>query len=359
MRSLSLHRGLAALALLLLAGCPGEQGSSLPPKTGAAPPASGAPADQPPANGGGGGAAADPELLKWAQRTLAVLPAEVKSKKNPVTPEKVALGRMLYFETRLSPGKDVSCATCHDLGRHGTDPRPDNAISKGPGGGTRNAPTVFNAAFQTSQFWDAREGDVESATKAHLTDPMLMGMADEAAVTAALKAIPGYAEPFAKAFPGDDPITFDAVGKAIGAYLRRLITPGRFDEFLQGKPVLTALELEGLNEFKQANCNMCHISELVGGNMSQKFGLQPSGWPGHPDSGQMFKVAQLRNVAKTGPWLHDGSIAKLDEVVKQMAKHQLGKDLSPRQVEAIVAFLEALSCEPPPAELTAKPDLPP
>ena len=344
-----------ALLALLLAGCPGE--STAPPgSTGGG---GGAPPPVSPDQGGAPAAASiDPDLLKWAQRTFAALPAEASSKKNPVTEEKVALGRMLYFDARISRDQQLACVTCHDPGNWGIDPRPENAISKGPEGGTRNAPTVFNAALQTSQFWDGREADVEGAVKAHLTDPTLMGMADEAAVVAALKAIPGYAEPFQKAFPGEDPITADAVSKAIGAYVRRLLTPGRFDKLLGGDgAALSPLELEGLAAFKQVNCNMCHIGSLVGGNMSQKLGLM-SAWEGNPDTGAMFKVPNLRNVAKTGPYMHDGSIASLEEVVVQMAKYQLGKQLNPQQTKALLAFLEALTCDLPPAELLTKPDLP-
>jgi cytochrome c peroxidase len=171
-------------------------------------------------------------------------------------------------------------------------------------------------------------------------------------------SIPGYQEAWKKAFPDQAEPTIDGIAQAIGAFERKLITKDRLDKWLEGDDAaLNADELQGLVTYKELNCNMCHMGNLLGGNMQQKLGLMAS-WEGNPDDGQMFKVPSLRNVAKTAPYLHDGSSASLEEVTVKMAKYQLGKDLTPEQTKALVAFMGALTGELPPAELISKPELP-
>ena len=346
-----------ACALALL-GCPAEPSSAPSPAPTAPPPA--APTAAPaPAGPPGVDVAA---LRKWAARQFGTLPAQADNPKNPITPEKVALGRQLYFDARLSKNHDISCATCHDLDKFGIDPRPDNAVSLGHKGqkGTRNSPTVYNAALQTAQFWDSREPDVESQAKGPMINPVEMAMPEHTPVVAVVKSIPGYVESFKQAFPeaAADPITIDTIAQAIGAFERKLITPAPFDRWLAGDDAaMTADQVQGLSVYKEVNCLMCHAGNLLGGNMQQKLGLQEA-WEGNPDDGKMFKVPTLRNVEKTGPWLHDGSMTDLGLVVSKMAKHQLGKELTPEQTKSLVAFLGALTGEPP-AELIKKPELPP
>ena len=348
-------RRLAPLGLsMLLLGCPPAADS----QKAATPPLAGGEAAPAPAPSGAVDAA---ELRKWAQRTFGTLPAQADSPKNPITPEKVALGRALYFDPRLSKNQDVSCNTCHQLDQYGIDPRDDNAVSLGHKGqkGSFNSPTVYNAALQTSQFWDGREPDVEAQAKGPMTNPVEMAMADHDTVVEVVASIPGYVELYGKAFPDAPQVTIDGLAQAIGAFERKLITPAPFDRWLAGEDAaLSAEALQGLALYKQINCNMCHMGSLLGGNMQQKLGLMEA-WEGHPDDGKMFKVPTLRNVTRTGPWLHDGSLADLNEVVSKMAKYQLGKSLGPAEVAQLVAFLESLTGELPPADLIGKPELPP
>jgi cytochrome c peroxidase len=303
-------------------------------------------------------------LLERARPLLGVLPTEAASPSNPITDAKVELGRMLFHDARLSKSGTSSCNSCHDLARYGVDPRAQARAE-------RDAPTVFNAALQSSQYWDGRARDIEEQVGMALLGPREMAMADEASVVAAIASVPGYAEPFAAAFPGEaKPISFANVKLAIGAFERRLLTPSPLDRFLAGDlAALDDAQLVGLQTFVDVGCTQCHTGALLGGTQFQKLGsVKP--WPELKDEGRaahtrspldrfVFKVPPLRNVAKTGPYLHDGGIADLATVVEKMGEHQSarGKPTS-AQTRAIVAFLEALTGEPP-AVLTAAPALPP
>ena len=271
---------------------------------------------------------------------------------NALTPEKIDLGRMLYYDTRLSMNRTVSCNTCHDLANFGDD---GLAVSTGIHGqtGGRSAPTVYNAAIHISQFWDGRAADVEAQAVGPVTNPIEMGMPDAEYALRVLKSIPGYVEAFAKAFPEDEePLTYDNVGRAIGAFERKLLTPAPFDDFLKGdEAALTKEEKNGLNLFVTTGCTVCHNGMGVGGHLYQKLGLVKE-WPTQ-DLGRyeatkvetdkyFFKVPSLRNITETGPYLHDGSIDDLDEIVAKMAEHQLGRTLPEDEVKAIVAFLGSL-----------------
>lgn len=271
---------------------------------------------------------------------------------NPVTDAKVALGRMLYYETRLSKNRTVSCNSCHDLASFGDDGLP---VSKGIHDqvGGRSAPTVYNAAIHIAQFWDGRAADVEEQAVGPVLNPIEMGMPDEAYVLRVLNSIPGYVEAFAKAFPDEDqPLTYQNVGKAIGAFERKLMTPSRFDDFLKGDDAaLNDAEKHGLNLFVTTGCTVCHNGMGVGGHLFQKLGLVKE-WP-TKDLGRyeatkneadkyFFKVPSLRNITETGPYLHDGSIGSLEEIVSKMAEYQLGRQLSKEDVDSIVVFLGSL-----------------
>ena len=320
---------------------------------------------------GGEVGAVSEETKKLQQMAVAFfrepLPKEAENPDNPVTDEKVALGQMLYHDTRLSATGEISCNSCHDLAGSGDDGRP---VSPGINGqlGTRNSPTVFNAALQRSQFWDGRAADVEEQVGKQLLNPVEMGMPSEQAVVDALAAIPGYAEPFRKAFPdAAEPITFENVRLAIAAFERRLLTPGRFDAWLGGKlDALTKEEVAGFRVYMDVGCSQCHTSTLVGGDMLQKLGLREpydtkdkglAESSGRRSDEFMFKVSQLRNVTRTGPWLHDGSFTKLEDLIKTMAKYQLGRELTDDQTQALVTFLGSLEGELDPA-LKKTPELP-
>ncbi len=313
-----------------------------------------------------------PEPLKIDKSDLDVykpLPAAFESQTNPITEEKVTLGRMLYYENRLSLGQDVSCNSCHDLAKFGVDNEPTSPGHKKQRGG-RNSPTVYNAAGHIAQFWDGRAATVEDQAKGPILNPIEMAMPDAAAVIKLLKSIPGYEPLFKAAFPGEkDPITYDNLAKAIGAFERKLTTPTRWDKFLAGEEnAVTAEEKAGFAKFAKLGCPTCHNGANVGGHLFQKLGLVKP-WPDQADLGRydatkldadkmFFRVPTLRNVAKTGPYFHKGQIETLPEVVRKMAWHQLGQELKDDEVTSILAFLNALTGEIPAAYIQ-KPELPP
>lgn len=299
---------------------------------------------------------------------FAALPARMTSAANPMTPAKVTLGRLLYNEPVLSLGHDVSCATCHPLNGYGADGR---RVSFGDVGhaGSRNSPSVYNAAGQVAQFWDGRAPDVEEQAKGPVLNPAEMAMPDSVAVLDHMRASAQYRALFKAAFPADrQPITYNNVGRAIGAFERGLVTPGRWDKFLEGDTaILTAAERQGASYFVSVGCAGCHMGAYVGGASFQKLGLVKP-WPTRTDSGRfkitgrpedvmVFKVSSLRNVAHTSPYFHDGSVTDLREAVRLMARHQLGKELSNEQVGSIVTWLGTLTGDLP-AEYIANPPLP-
>jgi cytochrome c peroxidase len=274
-------------------------------------------------------------------------------------PEMVALGKALYHDKRLSSDGSISCASCHDLDTFGVDNKP---TSPGVGGqlGTRNSPTSINAFKQVSQFWDGRAATVEDQALGPLLNPIEHGIKTEADLLEILKKDPGTVAAFAKAFPGDDnALSFSNVGNAIGAFERTLVTTSRFDKFLDGdEKALTNEEKQGLLDFVQVGCTTCHSSRMVGGQMMQKLGLvypYPTKDLGKAQETKQdgdkffFKASSLLNVEKTGPYLHDGSLKTLEEVVKMMAWNQLGKGLAPSKTKSIVAFLKSLTGELPAA----------
>jgi cytochrome c peroxidase len=299
---------------------------------------------------------------------FAPLPDKVFSPANPLTPEKIQLGRMLYFDTRLSSNRDVSCNSCHDLATYGVD---HSSVSTGEEGqhGTRNAPSVYNAALHVAQFWDARAPDVEEQAKGPVLNPKEMAMKSPAEVETVLRGIPGYVTAFRAAFPGEaEPVTFDNMGKAIAAFERVLVTPSRWDKFLKGdSTALSSEEQLGFTAFRQAGCAMCHNGPTIGATSFQQLGrVKP--WPdthdqgrfevtGNPRDRMVFKVPSLRNVEMTAPYFHDGSVKTLEEAIRMMGEHQLGIELTPQNVSSIAAWLRTLTGELP-TELITAPELP-
>ncbi|MFN0063839.1 MAG: cytochrome-c peroxidase [Myxococcaceae bacterium] len=301
--------------------------------------------------------------------SFAPLPAHYDIPANAPSDAKIALGRMLFFEKRLSKNHDVSCNSCHDLAKFGVDGKPFSPGHKKQLGG-RNSPTVYNAGNHVAQFWDGRAATLEDQAKGPINNPVEMAAVSEAAVIDTLKSIPGYVAAFKKAFPdAADPVTFDNVAKAIGAFERRLVTPSRFDKYLAGdKQALTAAEKEGLTKFAATGCTACHMGAGMGGSMFQKLGLVEP-WPDSKDAGRfdvtkvesdrgMFRVPSLRNIEKTAPYFHNGQVTKLDEAVKWMARHQLGKKLTDEEAASIVTFLKSLTGTLPKAYIRP-PKLPP
>lgn len=289
--------------------------------------------------------------------------------RSPQDPNLVALGRLLFHDNRLSKNREVSCATCHVLTNYGIDGK---VVSTGFAGrqGTRNAPTVFNAADHIAQFWDGRAPDVESQAAGPITNPSEMAMPNEQAVVDVLSDVPRYVEMFHTAFPKDEhPISLRNVGDAIGAFERGLVTTSRWDKFLAGdRGALTQNEKKGLRLFMQRGCLACHQGPEVGGASFQKVGIAYP-WPNQSDEGRagvthfpgdkmVFKVPSLKNVGRTAPYFHDGSTTSLETAIKLMGHHELGIELPSDEVSAIAAWMRSMTGEPDPAYIAA-PQLPP
>ena len=277
----------------------------------------------------------------------------------------IDLGRMLYLDPRLSKNHDISCASCHPLDRFGADGQPTSPGHKGARGG-RNSPTTMNAGLQIAQFWDGRAATLEEQAKGPVLNPIEMAMTSEEAVVKTLQSIPGYVEAFAAAFPNNDPpLTYETMARAIGAFERGLLTPSPFDAWLKGKnDALDPAQRQGLDLFVTTGCTACHAGVGIGGATYQKLGLVKP-YPTE-DLGRFavtnneaekyfFKVPSLRNVTKTGPWFHDGSVGSIEEAVTLMARHQLGKELPVDEVASIVAFLGSLTGEIDPEYIAARP----
>jgi cytochrome c peroxidase len=267
----------------------------------------------------------------------------------------VTLGKKLYFDPILSKNQSQSCNTCHrvDNGLPGAD---GEATSPGAFGkrGDRNAPTTLNAGFHIAQFWDGRAADLTEQAKGPVLNPVEMAMPDEATVIQRLRGHAEYPALFKRAFPeAGQPVTYDRTAQAIAAFERTLVTRDRFDDFLKGDDrALTVAELRGLKTFLNNACTTCHNGPLLGANSYQKVGLVhpfPTKDPGRQnvtrdqEDQAKFKVPTLRNVAITGPYFHDGSIRTLDDAVKKMGWHQLGKNLTPEETRDLAAFLHTLS----------------
>ena len=310
----------------------------------------------------------DEVLMKRAGQILGPLPPDMHSEENPITPEKVKLGKVLFYEPRISIDKTVSCSKCHPFALYASD-----GLKKSVGHNCRenprNDPTVFNAASQISEHWIGNRTSVEDQAKQAVIGPSAFGMPSYESVEKVLRAYKGYESLFKAAFPSDkEPETVDNFAKAIGAFERTLITPAPFDAFLKGaKDAMTAQQKKGLGAFMDQRCVGCHFSPYVGGQMYQKFGIfepyEKYTKSEKADEGRyavtksdgdkfVFKVPVLRNVAMTSPYFHDGSVDKLTDAVWIMGKIQAGKDLSNEQVQDIVSFLQALTGKIPEDAMT-------
>jgi cytochrome c peroxidase len=298
------------------------------------------------------------KLLEDANKSFQPI-AAAPAAKDAVSAARMELGRRLFFENRVSMDGNVGCFHCHQPELQGAD---GLVKSVGVFGkvNPRNAPSVFNSSLNFKQHWRGDRESLEDQAEKSLLGPASFGNPDFATAMSKLMAIPGYEAAFATAFPGDkDPINSRNWGAAIGAFERTLLTPSKFDAFLSGDlGALSGAQQAGLRKFIDLGCAGCHNGPGVGGASFQKFGVAADYWKetgaAPPDKGRadvtrndadlyVFKVASLRNVAKTGPYFHDGSVAELPRAVKIMGKTQLGADLSDKDVEAIVAFLGSLS----------------
>lgn len=286
---------------------------------------------------------------------------------NPPSAAKVALGKQLFFDPRLSLDNSLSCNSCHDLNNNGTDSR---SVSVGVGGqvGTRSAPTIWNAVFISSQFWDGRAPSLEEQAKGPILNPIEMGMPHKEATVERIRQIPGYRKQFARVFGGKEPVTLDNIAKAIATYERTLITPNSpLDQYLRGdQTALSEQAIAGMHEFEKLGCNRCHKGPAFAGpanmprgevfvewfpafasrydkiyqlkeDLGRNAGIKP-----RPITGR-WRVPSLRNVALTAPYFHNGRVKTLDEAVRVMARVQLNRDINEQQVSNLVAFLNSLT----------------
>jgi cytochrome c peroxidase len=308
-----------------------------------------------------------------AMATFKALPTKVPvPADNPMTPQKIELGKMLFFDPRLSIDGTISCNSCHNVMSHGGDGRPVGVGIHGQRGG-RGSPTVWNSAFQTVQFWDGRAATLEEQAKGPLINGVEMGMTSHDFTLERLKQIPGYVEAFKKAFPKEkNSFTIDTMAKALASYERTLITPNApFDKYIKGnKKAMTAQQVRGMKLVDEIGCTSCHTGDNLSGE-GFKMGegnYQPFPQiPGSkydkqydimadlgrfeatkdPEDKNKWRVPTWRNVAITAPYFHNGKVKTLDEAVRVMAKTQLDVDLKQNQVDDIVAFLNALTGEFP------------
>ena len=291
---------------------------------------------------------------------IPITPPELPG--NPASAAKVELGKMLYFDPRLSASHAISCNSCHNIGLGGADAEPTSLGHRWQHGG-RNSPTVFNAVFNTAQFWDGRAKDLEEQAGGPMANPLEMA-SPTAHVAEQLKGIPGYRDLFAKAFPGEsDPITLANAQKAIAVFEATLITPNSpFDLFLKGDGnALSGMQKQGLALFMDKGCASCHNGVNVGGGMYAPFGVAeipganflPPADKGRfmvtktPSDEHVFKVPTLRNIVLTAPYFHTGQAWDLQQAVAIMGTSQLGVQLTDDEIDKITAFLGTLTGEQP------------
>ena len=296
-------------------------------------------------------------ISTYSALTLAAEPIQALSAVKVTEPIKVELGNKLFHEKKLSPDNTISCASCHDLAKGGTDRLPVSIGIRGQKGPI-NSPTVYNSRYNIKQFWDGRAKDLIEQAAGPVTNPKEMG-SNWLYVIKTLKNSPKYVALFNKAYAGQ--INKQTITDAIASFEETLVTPSRFDDYLMGdKKALTAQEIKGYQTFKSIGCTRCHNGINVGGNMFMKMGLVKDYFKNRnipiteADLGRynvtkqkydkhVFKVPSLRNIELTAPYFHDGQTKSLSVAVKTMAEFQLGRDLNSIEVRDIVAFLKSLT----------------
>ena len=294
----------------------------------------------------------------------------VDNPENQMSREKIALGKKLFFDTILSQDKSINCASCHKLEEGGDDNLPTAIGYQAQANPSHlNSPTVLNAVLAKAQFWDGRAKDVEAQAGGPIQAPFEMHMRPDE-VEKRLNSKAEYATEFKEVF-GVEKITFKEVRNAIGAYERTLLTHGAYDRFLEGdNNAMSAKAKRGMTLFLTKGCKGCHTGMSVGGQSLQHFPLRHyladyvgllfepnlklkmSPFPFENRGGFLgkderleFRVPILRNITKTAPYFHNGSVDKLEEVVRIMSKYQLGNEFNKEQIDEVVAFLKTLDGE--------------
>lgn len=304
--------------------------------------------------------------LLWASMAAAQEPIQPVTYPTDINTALAELGRMLFFDPRLSKSGFISCNSCHNLSMGGTDNLP-TSIGHGWHEGPINAPTVLNTGYHLAQFWDGRAEDLKAQAGGPIANPGEMASSHDLAI-GIINSIPGYREA-AQAVFGDDDLDMDRVTTAIAEFERTLVTPNsRFDLWLKGNlSAMNEEELAGYELFKTAGCASCHYGPAVGGRSFMKFGVVKPYETTNPAVGRIavtgnevdrnrFKVPTLRNIELTYPYFHDGSVNSLHEAVTVMGEVQLGRTFSAGELDQLVAFLKTLTGQQP---LFTLPILPP
>ena len=275
-----------------------------------------------------------------------------------VDDNKVALGEVLYHDTRLSGDNTVACSSCHSLSTGGVD-RLTTSTGINGSKGPINAPTVFNASYNIHQFWDGRASDLQAQAGGPPMNPIEMGSSSWEQITQKLDLDGGMKTAFAKIYP--DGITGNNITDAIAEFEKTLVTPNsRFDQFLKGNTLaLNEQEKKGYELFKDNKCSTCHAGQAMGGQTFEVMGLKADYFShrgnvsevdngrfnvtNKPDDMNRFKVPTLRNIALTAPYFHDGSVETLDDAVATMAVYQVGVTLTKNEIADISAYLRTLT----------------
>ncbi len=302
----------------------------------------------------------DEQLLKSAKRAgLKPIPTDkeelfaLTDPKNVMTPDRVELGKQLFFDNRLSADETINCSSCHDLTKGGADDLPVAIGIKGQLNPHHlNSPTVYNAVLFERQFWDGRSPDLEDQAQGPMTAPFEMGMTPQLAEER-INAVPEYVEAFKNAYGKDVKITFEKIAATIGIFERTLVTPSRFDDYLNGDMnALTKKEKKGLMTFIDRGCINCHTGVAIGGSMkpfaiADDFKFQDVGdFKG--DINGLVKVPSLRNVTLNSPYFHNGTVVKLKDAIKEMSRIQLSiTEIDDSELDDLVIFFKALEGRKP------------
>jgi cytochrome c peroxidase len=276
----------------------------------------------------------------------------IDNSKNPITDAKVSLGKMLFFDPRLSRSGFISCNSCHNLAMGGGDNLPAAVGHKWTVNPHHlSSPTVYNAVFSSSQFWDGRDPDLEKQAQGPIQAGPEMA-ATKSHVEAVVNSMPGYKKAFKHAYGQDVKIDFEKVTDTIATFERTLVTPSRYDKFLRGcDKALSSDEKEGLKTFIKVGCVSCHNGIALGGEMqgfalTAKYKYENIGdFRGNKNG--LVKVPTLRNIAQTAPYFHNGAVKTLQEAIVEMGRIQLGVAVSSDEAESIEIFLKSLTGKKP------------
>jgi cytochrome c peroxidase len=302
-----------------------------------------------------------PEKSELAKKTENFFKSISTVEYSTIPQNKIDLGEKLFFDKALSKSGAISCNSCHNLATFGVD---NKVFSIGDNKelNVRNSPSVIYASLNAMQFWDGHAKTLEEQAGESLLNPVQNGIPDAAFLEKKLRAIPEYQILFKNVYPNDaEPITFASITNAIGAFERQLVPKSKFDDYLDGNEnALNEQEKKGLNAFMDNGCTTCHSGVAVGGQLMQKLGLYGEYskltnskkvdmglYERTKKEGDqfMFKVPNLRNIEKTYPYFHDGSVTSLKETIKIMGKLQVNKDISDTDANDIEAFLKTLTAE--------------